>query len=238
MEIKLHKDVPPILVRQIARLGEEIKSVKQVIIDADVDPKLMHGRMGVWVADTGSIITDIGACIKNTQWFQYGVFFHWNAWLNMLWVVYHEFAHAEQSENDDCAGRDIHELEELATEWALDDVLDFVTKHPILPPLNEWGWAKTLLQKCVNDLYWQHADVFNEEFSCLGTPAAANAIIAARTSGGFDEVKSVVRLIHRITEGKEVGTVINKTPYLTARDVICMATAEHKCPIDTIYMGG
>lgn len=223
MEIKINKDVPPILVRQIDALGKEIQSVKQVIITADVPNDLLHGRMGVWVPETGSIIIDIGACIRNTQWFQYGVFFHWNAWLNMLWTVFHEFAHAEQSENPDCAGRDINELEEMATEWALDDVEDFVSKHPTLPPLNEWGWAKNLLQKCVNDLYWQHADVFNEEFSCLGTPAAANAIIAAKTSGRYKEVQSVVRLINRITEG-DVGVMLNKTPYLTAREIIYLTS--------------
>jgi len=220
MEIKLHKEVPPQLVRVIDEICRQEPLIKQVIIDADIDPKLMHGRMGVFVPETGSIVIDLAQCVKNTQWFQYGIFFLWNAWLNMLWAVFHETAHAESIDNPDCAGWDVESLEKLATEWALEDLWDYLDTHPILPNFKQFGWAKDPLQKCINALYPSHKSLFDEEFSCLGTPAAANAVIAAKASERYSETSGVVRLLHRINDREGVGVIVNNTPYLKAREVV------------------
>jgi|WetSurSiteA1Bulk_404760.scaffolds.fasta_scaffold04594_1 hypothetical protein len=220
MEIKLHKEVPPQLVKVIDEICRKEPLIQQVIIDAEIDPKLMHGRMGVFVPETGSIVIDLAQCVKNTQWFQYGIFFLWNAWLNMLWAVFHETAHAESLDNPDCAGWDVESLEKLATEWALEDLWDYVDTHPVLPNFKQFGWAKDPLQKCINALYPLHKPLFDEEFSCLGTPAAANAVIAAKTSQRYCETNGVVRLLNRINERKEIGVIVNNTPYLKAREVV------------------
>lgn len=220
MEIKLHVDVPPQLVKVIDEICRQEPLITQVIIDAGIDPKLMHGRMGVFVRDTGSIVIDVAQCVKNTQWFQYGVFFLWNAWLNMLWTIFHETAHAESLDNPDCAGWDTEALENLATEWALEDLQDYLDTHPMLPNFKEFGWAKDPLQKCLNALYPLHKPLFDEEFSCLGTPAAANAVIAAKTSGRYTRVDGVVRLLNRINEKKEIGVVVNNIPFLKASEII------------------
>ncbi|RPI56344.1 MAG: hypothetical protein EHM49_00540 [Deltaproteobacteria bacterium] len=220
MDIKLRKEVPPQLVELINFECKGVNTIKQVIIDADIDPKLMHGRMGVFVLETGSIIIDIGQCVKNTQWFQYGVFFLWNAWLNMLWAVFHEIAHAIQKDEPNYANRGVKELETLATEWALEDLWEYLDAHPVLPNFKQFGWAKDPLQKCINALYPSHKSLFDEEFSCLGTPAAANAVIAAKTSRRYGKTDDVVRLLNRINERKEIGVIVNNTPYLKAREVV------------------
>lgn len=224
MDIKLNVEVPPQLVKLIDKWCRQEPAIKQVIIGANIPKDWMHGRMGVFVQETGSLVIDMAQCVKNTQWFQYGVFFLWNAWLNMLWAVFHETAHAEQLEYPEIADRDVHELEELANEWALEDLWDFLEINPHLPDFKQFGWAKDLLQRCINDLYPMHTAVFNEEFSCMGSTACANAIIAAKESRRYKEVNSIVRLIHRINERRDVGVVVNNTPYLTAKEVIYLTS--------------
>ncbi len=222
MEIKLHVEVPPELVRLIHFNCDEIPTVEQVIIDANLPSDLMHDRMGVFVPETGSIVIDIAQCVKNTQWFQYGVFFLWNAWLNMVWVVLHEAAHAVQCEDPDYAFRDVEDLEREATEDAMEVMIDYLNRHPLMPAFKDFGWAKAPLQKCLNALYPMHKSLFDEEFSCLGTPAAANAVIAAKVSGRYKANAGIVRLLNRINEKKDVGVVVNNTPFLQASDVIAL----------------
>lgn len=227
MEIKLHVEVPPQLVQLIVKHCTEIPTIKQVIIGAEIDPKLMHGRMGVFVGQTGSMIIDIAQCVKNTQWFQYGVFFLWNTWLNMVWAVLHEAAHAVQvelmeAEHLDDDGWDVDDYEREATETALEVMVDYLDRNPLLPNFKEFGWAKGPLQKCLNALYPAHKALFNEEFSCLGSPAAANAVIAAKTSGHFNGVDNIVRLVNRINDRKEVGVVVNNIPFLKASEIISL----------------
>jgi hypothetical protein len=224
MEIKLNVEVPPQLVKVIDEICRQEPLIKQVIVSAGIPKNLMHGRMGVFVPETGSIVIDIDQCVKNTQWFQYGVFFIWNAWMNMLWAVFHETAHAEELDNPDCAGWDIGALENLATEWALEDLWDYLDTHPVLPNFRDFGWAKDPLQKCITALYPRYKNLFDEEFSCLGTPAAANAVIAAKTSKRYGKTDGVVRLLSRIKEGKDVGVLVNNTPYLKAREVVYLTS--------------
>lgn len=222
MEIKLNVEVPPQLVQLINKHCQEIPTIKQVILTANIDPRLMHNRMGVFVVETGSMVIDIAQCVKNTQWFQYGVFFLWNTWLNMVWAVLHESVHAVQAENPDCALGDVEDLEREATEVALEVMVDYLDRNPLLPNFKEFGWAKDPLQKCLNALYPQHKALFDEEFSCLGTPAAANAVVAARTSGRYKGVDGIVRLLNRINEKTDVGVVVNNIPFLKASEVISL----------------
>ena len=92
MEILIHKEVPPQLVEAVNALYGGIDAIKKVIFDANIPD--LNGHMGVFNPDTGAILIDIGACMKDVRWMGMGMSYVPNVWCNMLYAVFHEGAHA------------------------------------------------------------------------------------------------------------------------------------------------
>lgn len=232
--VKQYVEVPQQLINLIHKNYDEIQAIEQVIIAANIPADLMYNRMGAFVPETGVVAIDIAQCTRNTQWFQHGVFFFWNAWLNMVLTVLHEGVHAVQWWEDPAyTTRELDDLEEEANRIAIEVAIDYLHRNPLLPDLKEFGWAKTPLLKSLQDLYPQHKPLFDEEFACLGTQAAANAVTAAMLSGRYRKKESMVGLMRAILRKGDVGAVIGKTPFLRASDVVALVeVAQDEGPED------
>ena len=85
---------PKEMVRLIEDLYPSVESIKKVIINANI--AFLHGKMAVFDIDTGTIIFDIGTCIEDIRWMKKGCLYIPNVWFNIMYVTFHELAHAKQ----------------------------------------------------------------------------------------------------------------------------------------------
>jgi hypothetical protein len=212
---------PPELVRIFEARGEECPALKGVVFDGFIED--LEGEMGAFEPETGLIYIDIGRCILERDWFNKGFTLIANAWMNMLFVSFHEIAHAEQLQ----AEPELLELNSLPAEYenqaneiAQRDTLDWAMKSKI-PKLNEMGWAGDQLKGLLNQLYTTHPEAVIEELNLEGTDIAARAEIRAQASDHYSSPEDTAKLLEQIDEGI-VGAKVEGKRYLTAYESITM----------------
>jgi|GEM_PF-4921342 len=216
MDIKIHKDPPRELVRIVNDLYPTIRSIKQVIFDANID--LLHGKMAVFVPDTGSVIIDLAACAKDIRWIRKGSLYIPNIWFNMLYCVYHEYAHAKQVLNLKWLEISEHVLENAADREAIDLMVEWAGAGKI-PKLSEMGWAIDLIRDTINRAYITNQNMVNYEIDALDSNAAAFASTATllsteyTTSTEEDQTMLMENLCNNIQSGN-IGVTIRGIGYL------------------------
>lgn len=221
MELKEYKEMPAALRRLIHESYSQVPTIKKVIVSANVPHEWMFGRMGVFMPETGSIVIDLAQTVLNTQWLQRGVFLTWNVWLNMLYVVMHEEAHAIRALHPELEEEwSLESLEAEVNAATIDNLLYYLETNPMMPNIKDMGWVKGMIQECINAFYPSNKALFNQEFGCLGTEAAANAVIAMRLLDTPCTEEEVRRLLDRMDEQKDMGVTIGGVKYLRAEEVI------------------
>lgn len=216
MNILVHKDPPQELVRIVNELYSTIRSIKQVIFDGNID--LLHGKMAVFVPDTGSIIIDLAACAKDIRWMKKGSLYVPNVWFNMLYCVYHEYAHAKQVLVKGWEDVDKAILEAGADHEAIDLMVEWAGAGKI-PKLREMGWVINLIRDKLNKAYITNQNITNYEIDALDSNAAAFASTATLLSTEYitstkeDQTMLMENLCEHVQSG-DIGVTIRGIGYL------------------------
>jgi len=215
---------PKEMVRLIEDLYPSVESIKKVIINANI--AFLHGKMAVFDIDTGTIIFDIGTCIEDIRWMKKGCLYIPNVWFNIMYVTFHELAHAKQVLIE--GWEDIEEsiLESAADKEAI-EAMEKWSENNHMPLLSDMGWAEEIIKNTLNANYSKHPTQVTIEIDTMDTDAVAVATVAANRSASFkeenpeDEIAGKLRLIAAI-RNREVGIVINDLEFLFANEFLCM----------------
>lgn len=220
MEIILNKEAPPEIVRLIQAEYEEIPTIKKVIIDTDID---LHGNTGVFNPNTGAVIIDMGTCVTNMGWMEKGMLYMANVWSNLLYVVFHEGAHAKQFDQSPESfelGREHKDaiLEHAADIEALEKMVNWYDENK-MPVINEWGWPGEYIRTMFNSIYTEKSDMVHTEVDAFRADAAGKASLLAAHNPYFEDEKAVLSMYAAIDNG-DVGLIIKEDRYLRANEAL------------------
>lgn len=221
MKILIHKEVPSQLVEAAIALYEEIDAVNRVIFDANIPG--LNGKLGVFNPNTGAVLIDIGACIKNIRWMELGMSYIPNVWCNMLYTVFHEGAHAEHFDDEpEVFKLDMEHmdpvLEHAADVEALELTIDWTRLHEI-PTISEMGWAGEQIRTLLNSLYLKDPNLIDEAIEIECTKAAGKVAMVAAHCPGLADDEDAQKVIKAVQDG-EIGIRINGIGYLKIDDIL------------------
>jgi len=221
-----NKGAPPELVQLAKEAASKCSKVNTVVFDAFMEQ--LNGDIGAFDHGSGTIIIDMGACIKKKTWITKGVMLIPNVWFNLVFAFFHEMAHAFQLEEDESLGALEtlpQEYEDEANHIAEDSLLGWVDDHPI-PLLSEMNWVGDQLKELLNKLYSQVPEVVIEELDLNGTNAAANALHVILATGDIEDKEGRAKLLQSIDDGV-IGVKINGKRYLTAYESVNTTQSGH-----------
>lgn len=216
IQIIMHEEVPPSIVQLVRKVYNSLIRVDQVIFTSRCTQ--LEGRMAAFVPDTGSVVIDLDACVKDLRWMNKGASFIANAWFNLLYCIYHEANHARQVEDGLDAVHPEYMLEMDADTYALDDMADWALENQ-MPALENMGYIGNKLQQVLNRVYHKRPEVVDAELEVCGK-AVAIARAAANSCPNYKDIdESVASLETAIDEGR-LGVLINGERYLNAYEFI------------------
>lgn len=212
---------PPELVRLAEEEAKQTDVIKTILFDGFLHEIFTGNNLGALEPVKGIVIVDMGACIMNNRWIKQGVRLVANAWLNLLYTLYHEVAHAIQLEANPWLAKEPflpQRFEVDAAEEANTRLLEWAKENTV-PSLNEMGWVGEQLKNILNNMYAIDPEAAILEIELDGTEAVAVAMHAILASGKYDDREDRKRLLESIDEGY-VGVKVNGERYLTAYDVV------------------
>jgi hypothetical protein len=204
----LQREVPPEIVQLAHKEFSGWESVRQVIFGTD--PKgLLEGHLAAFVPETGSVIIDLDACVKDLRWMDKGATFIANAWFNLLYAIFHEAGHAWEMDND-CPWN-----EPACDDEALNAMYDWCEDHP-LPLLEDMGYLGDRIKVVLNAIWTKHEAVVENEIRVCGRVAAyAKRVIMADTP-----TEKALTALTTAVEAGEVGEIIDGEMYLTTDEFL------------------
>jgi hypothetical protein len=228
MDIIVNKEAPLELIRIIDQLGKETDCVDRVIIDAFISELAEKKAIGAFEPNTRTIFIDLGNCLTDYRWMEYGMLFISNCWLNALVAAYHEFAHACQiAEAPELVplktGSLTHKLlEQEAMETAMEHAIDYFQAGGKVPPIKEMGWLGEQIAKTLNGIYSRIPMQVAEELEAhkSGAVAQMEAVVSAHPH--FSE-RSKKILREEIDDGR-IGTKMEGRRYLTMAEFMGIST--------------
>ncbi|KKN32270.1 hypothetical protein LCGC14_0815500 [marine sediment metagenome] len=229
MNIILNKEAPLELVRIIDQLDKETNCVSSIIIDAFIPALVEKKALGAYEIATRTILIDLGNCLTDSQWMKYGMLYIPGVWLNTLIAVYHEFAHACQTEEDIAITMltEKHDaellkiVEEEAMEDAMEHALEYFTNGGTTPPLKEMGWLGGEMAKVLNGVFHKIPLQVAEELNALKVGAAAEVNAASTALTRFNEENT--QLLKDNIDKEQGGAKIENRYYMTMGEFIAAA---------------
>lgn len=232
---------PEILVDLIETEFKFNTAVKQVIICGDTD---QFDGLGVFVAETGSIILKLGECITNNRWMDLGMNFVACVWTNLIYTVYHEKAHTLQYLNgdydpDDREWEDLRlRLEDDADRYAIENAIDWFSAHKTVPPITRMGWLGNRLQEMFNSVYPRAQKFVAKELDTWGAgmtldmaaqrpELAGDVEILENVSDGYKNLSEAGRLLDGIHKG-QVGAMVKDEPCLSIGESLELLFGENR----------
>ena len=212
---------PPELVRLAEEEAKQTDVIKTIVFDAFVHEIFTNNNLGALEPIEGIIVIDMGSCLTNKRWLKQGVRVVASAWFNLLYVLFHEVAHAIQLEANPWLAKEPflpQRFEVDAAEEANTRLLEWAKENTV-PSLNEMGWVGEQLKNILNNMYAIDPEAAILEIELDGTEAVAVAMHAILASGKYDDREDRKRLLESIDEGY-VGVKVNGARYLTAYDVV------------------
>lgn len=177
-----------------------------IIIDDNIPS--IDGHLGIWVPETKSVLIDLAMCIGNTGWMEKeGLLTIPNAWYNLLYVTFHEAAHARNTpaliQNLELQ-REV--LENAAHQEAIDCMFEWLKVNPI-PNLDDMGWMGIRLRAMMNMIYARNQEIGNE-IDAMNTPAVARADVFVKSHKfSMSDVKCLFDRIDEGSMGMKIGGV-------------------------------
>jgi len=223
MRIIQHEEAPKALIQLIAEYYEPITAINMVILIGGDKYELMHGKMAVFNPETGAVVIDMEACMKDQRWMRRGMAFVPNVWCNLIYSVFHEGAHALQMMNDEISFDEqtwdlqCEMLDHTADVMAMEQMIDWFEIHATTPPLDQMGWVGQRIQTLFNEIYSKAPDVIGAEMDILGTEAAGFAEVAAQ--GPDFEKHEIPGLMQAIGRG-DIGLQIKGRPCLRMDEIL------------------
>ena len=223
MKIIQHEEAPRALLQIIIDHYEPITTIDTVILIGGDKFGLMHGKMAVFNPDTGGVIIDMAACIKDQRWMARGMAFVPNVWCNLVYSVFHEGAHAMQLMNDEIVFDEstwdlqCEILDHTADIMAIEQMIDWFEIHTTTPPLDQLGWVGKRIQNLFNKVYSKAPDAINAEMDLIGTEAGGFAAMAAQ--GPDFEEHEIPGLMKAIGKG-DIGLIIKNRPCLRMDEIL------------------
>lgn len=216
---------PPELVRLIDTLGQEVEGIDRVVICAFM-PDLQEQRaIGAFEPTTKTIIIDLGHCLTDYRWMEYGALFIANVWLNVVVAVFHEFAHASQLHNGDVTIKEMEQDSEVydlvegeAVESAIQEAYNYFSDGHAVPPLKEMGWLGEHIAKTFNNVYSKIPEQIMEEVEAHKSGAVADVVSMTAALPHFSE-SSIQDLSENIGNGK-FGVVVESKQYVTMSEFL------------------
>jgi len=225
--IRLHKDVPPVLVELAHYEFAHHQCVNTVLFTGDCED-LMEGHMAEFCKSTGTAVIDLDRCVNDLRWMDKGATFVSNAWFNVLYCIYHESQHAHQVDygNDqmDWAEQDAHD-------YAVDAMIKWCEVNE-LPALEQMGYLGERVKVVLNAMWVKHQSVVENEIMACGV-AAADANLAARREASYENETQIASLLTGIMSG-DIGLVVGGNPYLKADEFLAIGTEVDGDPDDLV----
>lgn len=215
--IMLHREVPPEIVRLVHEELAKRECVSQIIFTGACPA--LEGHMAVFAPDTGSVVIDLDACVKDLRWMDHGSTFVSNAWFNLLYCIFHESWHAGQ------VFFGVNPNEEDCDEYARNRMFDWLSTHK-MPKLAEMGYLTDAIKKVLNAMWGKHQHLVELEINVAGV-AAAHVFNAATKIPSFENQRQIASLVSEVMEGR-AGKVVDGEPYLTADEFIVAVDSDVK----------
>lgn len=173
MEIVQHEVAPKALVNLITTAYQDLLIERVILLGGDPTGHL-QGRMGLFVAETGSIIIDMKACMADRRWMEKGMTYISNVWCNLIYTAFHEGIHARQFLDDeiefDESTWDVQHaiLDHAADLEAHELMINWFSENDGVPPLNALGWVGKQLQALFNNIYHKADALIDQEIELWG----------------------------------------------------------------------
>jgi len=213
IEIKIKEDPPRELIRVIEECYSPVKTIKNILIDIDVE-SLSEKALAGFNPKTGQVVLDLDKCLIATEWIDQGLMRIQAVWFNMLRAIFHEGVHAEQLEANPKLIKEkvlpaVYEQE--AEEETVFRICGWAEGGGLIPKLNEMGWAGGQIKSMANRFYadGEVRPLMMEELELLECNGCAELeTFAECNKEGFSkkEHQTLCELIDIKEQGVKLGT--------------------------------